>query len=114
MGRQPKHIKKANRLQRLNDEEIIDPSVFLEEFFSNYYLRELREEIWDVIYSALSNDMGLHQSGRARGDVLFLYENLEKLFEAAYLLHRRSSKEKKKAIKISNNKTNPNVRQSPK
>lgn len=114
MGKKNKHNKRSNQLRRLTLEEISDPECVIIEFFSNYHLKDLREVLWDWLCSALSSGGGWFQTGLERSNLIFLYENLEKLAEASYILHRPSSKQRKVNIKIINNKTNPNVKQSPK
>lgn len=79
----------SNNLTRLNKEQQQNPAAILEEFFSNYHLPDIRECLWDWLAAALTSESGTYQTGRARGSLLFLYENIEALAEAAFILHQR-------------------------
>lgn len=94
MSKRHKRIKKANCLHRLNAEEIHDPYAVLGQFFSTYHLKDLREVLWEWLSSALGNN-GSYETRLDRSNLLFLYESLEKMAEAAYVIHRRSSRKTK-------------------
>ncbi len=76
---------------RLSREQQQNPLTVLEEFFSNYHLPDIRECLWEWLAAALSSDNGTYQTGRARGGLLFLYENMGALAEAAFILHQRKA-----------------------
>lgn len=80
--------KKSNRIQRLTEEQKKDPASVFNEFFDAFHLKDVRAEMWDWLCSALGNERSWHETGQARGNLLFLYENLEKLAEAAYIIHQ--------------------------
>ncbi|MDF2192081.1 hypothetical protein [Paraflavitalea sp. CAU 1676] len=87
-----KQLKKANRLQLLGKQERKEPMLVLDEFFSNYHLIDLRTDLWEWLCSALTNPSGPHETGQARGNLIFLYENIGKLTEAAYLLQKKEER----------------------
>ncbi|WP_315818789.1 hypothetical protein [Paraflavitalea speifideaquila] len=86
--------EKANRLVKLNEEEIKNPVLVFDEFFDSFHLCDVRKELWDLLCSALSNNISWHETGSARSNLVFLYEQLEKLTEAAYVTHRRNKHKK--------------------
>lgn len=86
---------------RLSKEEKQDPYGVLDEFFSCFHLQDLREVLWDWLVAALSAESGAYNTGYTRSNLVFVYERLELLVEAAYTLHRnrkRSRKKKQQAI----------------
>lgn len=88
--------KKANRLQVLSKEEKQNPQIVIDAFFDGFHLMEVRKQMWDWLCSALGNQNSWHETGFERGNLLFLYENLQKLTEAAYILHQKEQHKKKK------------------
>ncbi|MDF2186813.1 hypothetical protein [Paraflavitalea sp. CAU 1676] len=86
----PETLEIPNQLRRLSHEEQSDPKSVLAEFFTNYHLHDLRDVLWEWLCAGLCHDGSWFQEGLDRSNLLFLYENLEKLAEAAYLLHRKA------------------------
>lgn len=95
MSKPHKQIKKVNRLFKLSPEEIQNPALVFAEFFDCFHLQDLRKELWDLLCSALANNVSWHETGSARSNLLFLYEHIERLAEAAYITHRRNKRKKK-------------------
>ena len=86
---------------RLSKEERQDLYGVLDDFYSCFHLQDVREVLWDWLVAALSTDCGAYNTGYSRSNLVFVYEKLELLIEAAYILHRnrkRSMKKKQKAI----------------
>jgi hypothetical protein len=81
---------------RLNDEERQHPESVLDDFFSCFHLQDMREILWDWLVAALSGESGVYNSGFARSNLIFVYEKLELLVEAAHLMHKRRKKRMKK------------------
>ena len=77
----------ANQLLRLDPEQQQDPTAVIRYFFECYHLKDLRELLWDWLLTALSSDNGTYSRGTDRSNLIFLYENIEKLAEAVYLKH---------------------------
>jgi len=85
-----------NQPLRLNDEERQHPDGVLEEFFSCFHLQDMREILWDWLVAALSSESGMYGTGFARSNLIFVYEKLELLIEAAHLIHKRRKNRKEK------------------
>lgn len=86
-------MKKANKRNieqnqpiRLTKQQQEDPMLVFDSFFDNYHLKDVREVLWNWLTAGLSSDNGVYQNGRSRSDLIFLYENVESLAEAAFLL----------------------------
>lgn len=94
------HHHWENRPLRLSEEERRNPYGVLEDFFSNFHLQDVREMLWEWLVAALSSESGNYESGHARSNLIYVYEKLELLIEAAHGLHRRRKakrlKEKKR------------------
>jgi hypothetical protein len=88
-----------NQLLRLTKEEQQEPGAVLTCFFENYHLKDLRELLWEWLLTALGTDNSTYAKGRQRSNLIFLYEKLESLTEAAYLLHQSQLAQKGKRKK---------------
>lgn len=93
-----------NRAIRLNDEERRDPYVALADFFSCFHLQDARELLWDWLVAALSAENGAYTTGYARSNLIFVYEKLELLIEAAFVLHRKKRKRLKRKQRFAVNR----------
>jgi hypothetical protein len=95
-----KQKRKHNQLLRLTKEEQQQPAAVINYFFECYHLTDLRELLWDWLLTALGSDNGTYAKGRERSNLIFLYEKLESLAEATYLMHQdqpdKKGKRKKK------------------
>ena len=76
--------------RKLNPEQVANPMLVVHALFDFAHLPQLREMLWDLLravvtgsYSSLSQD--------EKNDILYFYEQLEKLVEAAHLLHKSDS-----------------------
>ena len=87
-------INEISTLRFLSKEEQQDPIAVLHVFFDCYHVKDLHEVLWDWLLAALSTDSGIYDRGRERSNLIFLYQKLETLVEAAYLLHFKQKKTK--------------------
>lgn len=89
------------QLLRLTKEQQLDPRGVIDYFFECYHLQDLRELLWQWLIAGLSSDNGTYPKGTDRSNLIFLYENIESLAEAVYLMQlaRPVSKRKKKKKK---------------
>jgi hypothetical protein len=94
------HPQWTNRPLRLSDEERQNLYGVLDDFFSCFHLQDVREVLWDWLVAALSSESGAYNSGYARSNLIFVYEKLELLIEAAHGLHRRRKKSMKRKQKF--------------
>mgnify|MGYP006964479361 CR=1 FL=1 len=74
---------------RLSIEEMENPYLVLDEFFSCYDLINIRAYLREWLNEA----MNTHESGTI--DLLCIYEHVEKLIEAAWMLHSQEEKSNK-------------------
>jgi hypothetical protein len=91
--------KQQAQLLRLSEEEQKAPQDVLKVFFDCYHLKDLHEVLWDWLLAALSTDSGIYDRGRERSNLIFLYQKLETLVEAAYLLNFKKPEKKAKRKK---------------
>lgn len=105
----PEILEISNQLRRLSEEEQKDPQAVITEFFMNYHLKDLRVVLWEWLCSGLCHDGSWFQEGLDRSNLIFLYENLEKLAEASYLLYRKSVQKDQSKRKSKINKKNSHV-----
>lgn len=83
----------------LSDPLADDPMLILKHFFMDSQLSDFRKQLWEWVRAALKSDCRLYDDHKERGYLLFLYERLIELAEAAYLLYKSANKEMKEAHK---------------
>ena len=96
---------------KLSEEEIKDPYLVIFRFFDYAGLPSVREHLWEWLKITVSGTFSTHMLSRGqRYDMIYLYEHIEKLVEAAHLIHlqRPGPKDKKKKKKIKTNPQPPN------
>jgi hypothetical protein len=81
-----------------NSSQIQDPYVVLEDFFSCFDLYYIRKVLWDWLVVALSSESGTFNSGYSRSNLIYFYERVELLIEAANEIHKRN-KDKKELLR---------------
>lgn len=77
-----------NRTFTLSLPEVQNPFKVLQDFFLLDDLYGLRESLWEIIKSTVTGNFNKELDRNTRGDMVFFYENLEKVIEASYLLHK--------------------------
>jgi hypothetical protein len=73
----------------LTHDELINPLLVLEIFFSVYSLPQYREQLYQWLTYGLSAKAA--REFIATNDLVKVYENLQKLYSAAWLIHQRTS-----------------------
>lgn len=94
-----KQKRQHNQVLRLTKEEQQQPAAVIAYFFECYHLKDLRELLWEWLLTALGSDNGTYGKGRERSNLIFLYEKLESLAEATYLLYQDQATKKDKRKK---------------
>jgi len=89
------HSQLENQPLRLSEEEKQNPYCVLEDFFSCFHLQDIREILWDWLVAAISSESGQYSTGYARSNLVFVYEKIELLIEAAHGIHKRRKKKQK-------------------
>jgi len=78
----------------LTEEEKQNPSVVLTRFCNDYSLFELRDYHWNQLETCLTTDNTSFSEPEQRADLLYRYQQLEKVLEAIFLLFKPSTPEK--------------------
>jgi hypothetical protein len=74
---------------RLTEKEMQNPYGALEDFFSCFQLQYTREMLWNWLVVAMSSEADIYSSGESRSNLVYFYEKLELLIEAAYEINKR-------------------------
>jgi hypothetical protein len=75
-----------DRVLLLGEEEIKEPIVVFERFFSDYRLHECRYILWSMVETCLTTENTEFSDPGERANLLLNYRNLERLLEAGTLL----------------------------
>lgn len=75
---------------RLSAEEQADPRAVLRDFFTLNRLHELRAMLWQWMQAGLSAPDTAFDSALERQNLLGMYEDLERVLEAAFLLSQQA------------------------
>jgi len=80
------HFEFYNQPILLPEEYQKNPVTFLERFFSDYHLCDLREILEDILETCLTTDNPPFNDPEKRADIILLHKNVMCLFETAFLL----------------------------
>jgi hypothetical protein len=73
--------------QKLTSIEIENPIMVIHSFFDFGHIPEIRMLMWDLLKTTVTGNYNRTLSRRERSDMVYFYERLEKLVEAAHLVH---------------------------
>jgi hypothetical protein len=93
-----KKLKKFNRIIHLTKDQKRQPKEVLADFFQSYHLRELRVMVRDWFDAAISSDYSVYEKGLERSNLHHLYQQIEQLIEASYIIHCNHQAKKEKEI----------------
>jgi uncharacterized protein (UPF0216 family) len=79
--------------RKLTREEMEDPLLVIHDFFSNSHLPQAREQLWELLKVAVTGNYGKSLTRIERSDLVFFYEQLEKLVEASHVIAVQNSKQ---------------------
>jgi hypothetical protein len=92
--------KTGTRARRLAADELKDPRLVLARFFDYAGIDQQREQLWEWLKTMVSGSYSSRLlTKKQRYDLLYFYEQLQRLIEAAHLLHEQQAagaKRKKK------------------
>ena len=71
----------------LNKEEVTDPGIVLDEVFDYAHLPEWRSLLWEWLKITVSGTYNTESAEYDRSSILYMYEKLQKLIEAAHLMY---------------------------
>lgn len=74
-------------IHKLTTEEISNPHMVLQDLFSFSHLPELREMLWKSLKANITGNYPKHLTNWERNEVVHLFEQLERLLEAAHLIN---------------------------
>lgn len=77
----------------LDKEDIKKPKEVIQQFFETYSLPVCRQQLWEMLTGFMNSDMADDMDKNDRGDLLFFYQGLGELVEAANVLSLRPQKE---------------------
>jgi len=80
------HPNFYNQPVLLSKENQKDPTAFLERFFGDYNLCELRAWLAEISETCLTTDTAPFDDAAKRADLILFFKNIECLFEAALIL----------------------------
>jgi hypothetical protein len=80
-------ITAAPVLHVLTTEEIQDPLLAIDRFFDMTNLEDGRALLWTWLKTTVAGNYNKTLDARERALILNFYENMEKLMEAAFVLH---------------------------
>jgi hypothetical protein len=83
--------------RKLSADEINDPYLVIQQFFEYASLSNCREYLWEWLKVTVSGtfNTGLMEKDQ-RFDMIYFYENIEKLIEAAHLIQLQNRSKPKK------------------
>ncbi len=74
--------------RKLSEEEVEDPQKVIAELFDYAHLPHVRDLLWFWLKTTVNGSFITEDlEHRERTSILFLYEKIEKLVEAAHILH---------------------------
>jgi hypothetical protein len=94
-----KHPQWYNQPLRLNKEQRTSPLLVLDEFFQCYHLNETRQIFWDWLTEVVSSPHSISNDPHERSNHMYFYEKMEELIEAAYIIAKRTHKQRRKVAK---------------
>ncbi|OQP67808.1 hypothetical protein [Niastella populi] len=94
-----KHPQWYSQPLRLNKEQRHEPLMVLDEFFQCYHLNETRQIFWDWLTEVVSSPRSISIDPHERSNHMYFYEKMEELIEAAYIIAKRTRKQRRKVAK---------------
>lgn len=82
----PNYPEWEKQARLLTKEEMENPNLVLEELFDFAHLPEIRNLLWEWLKTTVTGDFNESLDPREKSAILFLYEKMQKLIEASYLI----------------------------
>jgi hypothetical protein len=73
--------------RELNADQVANPMIVIHEFFNVGHLPQIRQMLREFLKTAIIGNYA-RLSERERSDLIYFYEQLEKVIEAIHVLHR--------------------------
>lgn len=84
-------------IHTLTEEEMADPYLVIDELFDFADLADARELLWDWLKTTVTGSYHKQLTSTERSALITMFEKIEKLLEAAYVLHERKTDKSKHA-----------------
>lgn len=84
-----KKLPRKQVLYKLTEKEIADPNLVIDELFDFIHLPAAREMLWEWLKCTVTGSYHKTLTSSERAGILCLYEKMEKLIEAAHVLHEK-------------------------
>ena len=81
---------KSQNLNIRPNQQTDNPDLMISNFFDCYHLPELKEELWEWFSNAIARENSIYDDGLKRSNLVTLYENIELLIDAAWLIHNKA------------------------
>ena len=82
---------RINRLFRLTEEEMANPYLVIRDTFSCAYVHEIRKMLWTWLKNSLAENYPGPIRKKEQLNLIDVYERLEKLIEAGYLIYEEKN-----------------------
>ncbi len=76
----------------LSKEDLRDPMSVLTTFFQTHNLPSFREQLWEILSTAIKSNSATFHDGKEVGEWMFLYRHLQELVEACWMLDQQNGK----------------------
>ncbi|MES2329116.1 MAG: hypothetical protein V4539_05895 [Bacteroidota bacterium] len=97
-------VKNAQPLYKLSETEMNDPTLVIDELFDFADLQDVRELLWGWLKTTVTGTFHKDLSASERSAILSLYEKMEKLVEAAHMIHENPERVSRKGAKMQRRK----------
>ena len=94
------HPQWHNQPLRLTEEECQNPKMVIEDFFECYHLNDIREILWKWTVEVVSSPGSISSEPLERSNHLYLYEKLEALVEASYIILKQLNEQMNKTVVV--------------
>lgn len=75
----------------LTPEEMNEPREVIARFFEYAHLSDLRAQLWNWLSATVSGDFISDLKSHERSEIMYLYNQLQKLIEANFILNRTTA-----------------------
>ncbi len=79
-------------MYKLSEAELKDPKLVIDELFDFACLPDVRELLWNWLKTTVTGTYHKDLSASERSAIITLYEKMEKLVEAAHVMHENKKK----------------------
>ena len=82
--------ERKTQFHQLTEAEIANPYLVIDELFDFTHLPDARELLWEWLKATVTCTYHKNLTATERSAILTLYEKMEKLVEAVYVLHEKN------------------------